>query len=498
MNIRTLIKRLLFVIFLCLLLCLYSVYTPTGKQTFYHYASSLVTHESGLLIELKYIDFTQFPTIRAIMNIEHKAKLILEGSVDINSLDIDYVLTSRCIASDVCEIDDNINIFGEAKGKFNQLNIVGEGEMLDGNVTYRFIKYNDKVEALKLLMRGVSSQKLLTLLGKEPFIKGEADVSIAFDVMQTDSKKGSITYDIKDNNFSGIPLNLHTKIDIMDMHHQFMIDLTSPYLQLSVTKGHYNQLHNTGDAFYTIDIKELSKLETLLGYPYKGSFYAMGEIEYNQHVRISGLSKSFGGMLDYLYEENGIHIMLEDSSFMEFMNLFELSPVLEAKTTGDLYYNLIENTFIANVILNQAQIVNRGLITEAKSKLGIDLSKEIFYNSPLDVSYHNDLLVADMQLKNKESHLFLTSVLLNLDRRSADGYFDFDIQKQAFSGKMFGCFDDLHVNLDFQKLIRYQMDKQLDALLGKKNRQVIEKIPMGETVKEVSAGMSASFIKVFF
>ena len=498
MRMRTMIKRLFFVTVPLLLLYLYVVHTPTGKQKFYHYASYFVSQQSGLCIDLKYIDFKQFPTIRAIMNIEHKAKLILEGSVAINSIDIDYVLTSRCIASDICEINDNINIFGEVQGKFDRLNIVGEGEMLDGNVTYSFIKYSNKVEALKLLMKGVSSQKLLTLLGKEPFIKGEADVTIAFDVMQTDSKQGSIIYDIKDNNFSGIPLNLHTKIDIMDMHHQFMIDLTSPYLALHLTKGHYDQFHNIGDAFYTIDIKEISKLKTLLGYPYKGSFYAMGEIEYNQHLRISGLSKSFGGMVDYLYENDGLHIILEDSSFMEFMNLFELPPVLEAKATGDLYYNFIQKTFIANTTLNEARIVNRGLIKEAKSKLGIDLSKEIFHKSLLDASYHNDLLIADVKLKNQESHLFLTSVLLNLEKDNADAYFDFDIQQQAFSGKLFGSFDALHVNLDMQKLMRYQMDKQLDALLGKKNRQVIEKIPMGETVKEVSTGMSASFIKIFF
>ncbi len=70
--------------------------------------------------------------------------------------------------------------------------------------------------------------------------------------------------------------------------------------------------------------------------------------------------------------------------------------------------------------------------------------------------------------------------------------------EEAFSGKVYGSIDDPKVNLDMQRLIKYQMNKQIDSMLGKKNREVMEKIPMGSAAKDVAAGMGASFMGIFF
>jgi len=43
------------------------------------------------------------------------------------------------------------------------------------------------------------------------------------------------------------------------------------------------------------------------------------------------------------------------------------------------------------------------------------------------------------------------------------------MQKQEFTGKVYGSIDDPKVNLNMQKLIQYQMDKQLDAMMGKQS-----------------------------
>jgi len=74
----------------------------------------------------------------------------------------------------------------------------------------------------------------------------------------------------------------------------------------------------------------------------------------------------------------------------------------------------------------------------------------------------------------------------------------FQMQKQEFSGKVFGSLDNPHVNLNMQKLIRYQMDKQVDKMIGKNNRKIMEKMPMGGVAKDMATDMGASFMKVFF
>ena len=76
--------------------------------------------------------------------------------------------------------------------------------------------------------------------------------------------------------------------------------------------------------------------------------------------------------------------------------------------------------------------------------------------------------------------------------------FDFKMQKQEFSGKVVGSLNDPDVDLDMHKLIQYQMDKQLDLIMGKKGRKLMEKMPMGGVAKGMAAGMGAGFVGMFF
>jgi len=464
----------------------------------YDYVSNTLSEKSGLHVEVQFINVQHYPQITTNIHIEKKAKLILTGFIDYTSLDMNYILTSHCIASEHCKIDDDINILGYAKGVFSKLNIEGKGKALDGNVSYSFLKYTEKVEDLNIVMNDVNSTKLLTLLGQEALIKGKAEVNVNFPLMGENTKHGSITYAVKDNNFSGIPLNLHTKIDIIDMKHTFSIDINSPYLSLKLIKGHYNQEKKLANVSYILDIQDLSKLENLLGYKYFGKFYARGEIKYDKYLHITGLSKSFGGMIDYLFEKDGLHVQLDAVSFQDFMTLFPYEPMLSAEATGEIFYNFRQKTMVLNSTLQNAKIIHTKLIDIIHNKSGVDLKREVFQDSILDASYHNGLLLGDIKLKNKKSYLFLSSILIDTNKNTLNTYFDVHMQRQAFSGKVYGSLDDPKVNLDMQKFIRYQMDKQLDSMVGEHNRERMEKIPMGSAAKDMATGMGASFMGIFF
>lgn len=143
-------------------------------------------------------------------------------------------------------------------------------------------------------------------------------------------------------------------------------------------------------------------------------------------------------------------------------------------------------------------VVHSKLIDVIHKKSGADMRKETFDSSILDAIYHNGLLLGDITLTNKKSHLFLTSILVDTNQSTINAYFDFKMQNQEFSGKVYGSLSDPDVNLDMQKLIRYQMDKQLDSMMGKKGRKFMEKMPMGGAAKGVAAGIGASFMGMFF
>jgi len=126
------------------------------------------------------------------------------------------------------------------------------------------------------------------------------------------------------------------------------------------------------------------------------------------------------------------------------------------------------------------------------------MSRETFDNCYLDLTYHNAVILGTLKLENKRSHVKLSSAKMDFTNNTVNAYFDFKMQKQEFTGKVYGSLYDPKVNLNMQKLIQYQMDKQLDAMMGKNNRKMMNKIPMAPMAKDMAAGMGASFIKVFF
>lgn len=480
------------------LVIFYFLFTPMGHQNIYHLISKELSQKTDLDIEIKSIDIIHYPQIHMVLNIEKKAKLTLWGQLDDIFIDMDYTLTSDCIATEHCHIDDEIRIKGRIKGPFAKLSITGKGKALDGNVSYSAIKYTDRAENIKLTMQDINSSKLFKLVGEEAIIQGKANANIVFSYIDEKHKNGVIIYDVKDHNFKGIPLNFSTKVLIKNENHSFTMDVTSPYLTLNINKGNYNQEEKKAHANYVLDIKDLTKLEKLIGYAYQGDFYARGELSYDNFFKVVGLSKSFGGMTRFNFEKDGLKIYLDNVSLQNITNLFSIPTMLTANATGNVYYNFIQETLVANTQLKNAKFIECNLVQAIRKKAGVNLLKEVFNDASLDLIYANEKIIGDLKLANDYSHLYLTSTKISTKENTINAYFDFKMQRQEFSGKVYGSLENPKVNLNMQKLVRYQMDKQVDKMIGKKSRKLMEKLPMGGVAKDVASGMGASFIKVFF
>ncbi len=492
------LKYFLYLLIFISLVLFYFLFTPLGQQSMYDFIGKKLSDTTDVKVEVKNIDIADYPQVRIILNLERKAKLTLWGKLNSTHIDMDYTLTSDCIATEHCHIADDIHIKGEVKGPFTKLSISGKGTALDGNVTYSSIKYTHRAEQIKLIMRDVNATKLLKLMGEDAIMHGKANVDIHFKHMDETTKKGTILYHVKDQNFKGIPLALSTKIAIVNEKHTFNIDISSPYLTLHITKGTYNQKEKKANAFYVLDVKDLTKLEKLLGNTYTGDFYARGVLSYDKFLNITGLSKTFGGMTEFTFEKDGLKIHLDKAKLESIMSLFPMPPMLTAYATGNIYYNFIQETWVVNTTLHNARFVEGNLARVIRNKADVNILKEVFNNANLDLIYHHDIIRGELTLANEHSHLYLKNTKIHTEQNSINAYFDFKMPRQEFSGKVYGSLDNPKVNLNMQKLVRYQMDKQVDKVIGKDGRKIMEQMPMGNVAKDMATDMGASFMKVFF
>ena len=480
----------------------YLLSTSLGNQNIYDYISYQLTQKADLNVTVTSINIDNYPYASIELNIEKKARFVFNGYIDSSKVDMNYTIISQCIATAICKIDDNIDIKGHIKGKYSHLQIDGIGKALDGNISYSATKFTDKAEDLILTMRDINSSKLLALLGQDALIRGKANIDVNFTLMQEDDKQGYFSYDIKDNNFSGIPLNLNTTVYIDKMKHSFTTLISAPYMEMNISNGEYDQSQKIAKSQYILDILDLSKLETLLGDKYKGRFYARGEIGYNQSLYIQGLSKSYGGILDFYFKDQKLKVKLDKVSFSDFMSVFPYPQMLKADTYGDIVYDFDKNSLKVDTKLKNSQFLPSQLVSIIYEKSGVNMLLERFDDSSIYATYQDSILLGDIKISNDNSHVFITSIKMDSNKNTVNAYFDFDMQQQAFSGKIYGLLKEPKVNLNMQRLIRYQMNKQLDSIMGKNTRKgmgkMMDSIPMANMAESVATETAASFIGMFF
>lgn len=425
-------------------------------------------------------------------------KLTLNGLINDSWANMDYALSASRFPSHVCTIEDDIDLTGHVNGLFSRLHISGEGKALDGHISYDGIKINDGLENFTLDMDGIHSVKLSTLLGQKTFPKGRADLHADFKYLAKENKKGTLIYSLEKSTLDKLPFSLHTQINVDNSKQTFAADITMANAEINITKGSRDTDANTTSAFYIIDVKDLAPFEKLFGYQYQGPFYAMGEATHHKHFKIQGLSKTFGGMLDFAYEKDILDIDLNDVSFKQFMGLFPVQILIDGDTTGKIKYDFIKKRMIVDTKLKNAKFLQSDLVSNIYKKADVNMLVEVFDDSTLEASYQNDILQGDLKLANDRGHFYLTNTIMNTNKNTINAYFDFKMQEEEFSGKVYGALDDPEVDLNMKKLIRHKMDEQMDSMVGKGNRKMMEKMPMGEAAKDAASGVAGGFMGIFF
>jgi len=429
--------------------------------------------------------------------IEKYYQLRFNGLVNETFMNMKYQLSAARLPGKKVTIIDDINLSGHINGSLSHLLVSGSGTAMEGNLTYSGIKRKESYENLMLDFKNIHALKLFTLLNYPTLPSGKADIQIRFSHIDNKTKNGSIDFTLKNGHYATLPLFLHTKAKIKNKYLTFIANAKLSTAEINLSKGAYNFENNQSKAFYTIHTKNLAPLSPLIG-KYKGPFNSSGEITYSKYLKIRGLSHTFGGMIDYLYKDNMLYMDLEKVSLKRVLGLYDSPKILDAKVNGNINFDHIQKKFLVRADLNNTRFLNSDLVQSIYKNSGVNMLKEVFPNSQLRASYQHKIVQGTLLLQNKKSHFYLKRAHINTEKNNINALFGLHMQGQEFSGKVYGSLSNPKVKLNMKKLIRYQMDKQLDSVIGKGNRKLIESMPMGEVAKDVATEVGGGFLDMFF
>ena len=422
----------------------------------------------------------------------------LDGVMNKSMINMTYTLGSHRLPSHICTIVNDVNISGYINGYWNLLHIKGKGDAIDGNVYFDFTKVDNRLEDVNINLTKVHAQKLFTLFGKPSYPHGWTNAKIKFKTLSKSRQNGDIFYSLSTSKILDTPFYLNSKINIDDNILSFKANIKLANNDINITKGRFDRDTNKTYMFYKADVRDVSRLEKIIKHKYYGSIYAIGEIFYDRELKVLGISKSFGGVLDYKYYKDNLNISLSDVYLKNILHIFDIPKLLDAKTSGEINYDFGSKKVEVDTKLNRGIFLPSKLSKTIHKKSGFDLEKEIFNNSSLYLTYQKGIVLGNLMLKNQSGSISLRETKIDIKRDKINAYFDFDMTKQKFSGKVYGRLSNPKVNLDMQKLIEFQMDNQLDNIMGKDNREMMENLPMGNVAKDIGTGMAGSFMGIFF
>ena len=424
--------------------------------------------------------------------------LTLNGLVNQKRTSMDYTLRAARFPSHLCTIVDDVNLSGHLSGPFKHLYIEGKGTALEGKVSFSGTQTKNTLEEVQVSMKDIHALKLSTLLGHPELPLGRAEIEAHFPTLSKKLQEGTIDYHLRNSMLFHLPFSLDTHVILKKNRQNFIANMKLSDAKITLTKGEHNATNNTSKAFYTINVSNLSSLKKLLGYPYKGSFDAVGEVKYDKAYTIHGLSKSFDGFTEFDYTNEHLAIDFDHASFKQVMHIFPYPSLLDAQTTGKVYYDFKKKKLIVDTLLKNAKFIHSEITDTIYKKSGINLLSETFDNSTLKLTHQNKTIVADLILKNDKSHVTLTHANIDTKHKTLHSYFDVNMQKEEFSGKIYGSLSHPKIDLNMQKLVRHEMDKQMDSVMGEGNRKLMDAMPMGTTAKDMASEIGGGFLDMFF
>ena len=424
--------------------------------------------------------------------------LKLNGLVNKEWASMDYALYSKRLPSHICTIVDDVNVSGHINGPFKRLHIAGKGIALDGNISYEALYREKHFEDVELNAQNIHALKLSTLLGYPQLPYGKGDLKAAFSYLSQKRQKGDIYYWLRDATLFNLPFTIDTRVKVRDKEQKFTANITLSNAKLTLTKGLHRADTGVSKTFYTLDVSDLTPFEALLGYKYHGAFYAVGTATYDREYLIHGLSKTFNGYTEFIYDKDVLKIDLSDVSFKRILALFPYPQLLDASTTGGIEYDFKKKKLRIRSKLKDVKFFYHKEMDTLYRKTDINLLKEKFSRASLDVDYQNNTVLGNIIMESNTSHLSLTNAQIDTKLKTINGYFDVKMQGKEFSGKVYGPLEKPKINLNMQKLIRHEMDKQLDSIMGESNRKMMENMPMGNAAKDMASGMGGAFMGIFF
>ena len=505
-------RKLLKYFFWLLSLLSIFIYSLLGTTLGNRFIGNLVEHHYNKKmknkIEVRSLNIKNYPHVLAEIKINNGAVLKLNGVANRDDMNISYRLQGDTFQWGRFSTLEAVDVKGSMQGKISALSIVGVGKIFNGHTNYTFTRTTKQFENLKVKLNEVDATSLQEFLKYDFKIEGATDVVMDFKYFSPLHKKGFATIHMKQGKIPKFSteqkVTLDSKIAYRDNIADFSVRIDSDAGTLQISNGLYNKSAKIIDAKYNAHIKELSYFKQFLKHQYHGQLDTIGELKYeSKKLALKGSTKTYGGLIEYAYKNHNIDMQFEKVSLSKLLLQLSFPALLSGKVNGVASYELQDKILLLNTKLKEVRFRRTKMTDTIYKVTKIDVLKDVYDDSMFTAGYQNSILTSYLKIDNGVNHLYLSDTKMNAKTNKITSNFEVFIDKQEFLGEIYGTLENPKVNLNMSKLIKYQVNKQIDNFFGmgkplnRKNTEIKLK-KMKNNFKHKIKQKAHSFLEDFF
>jgi len=428
------------------------LFTQTGNDIVKPYLKAELEKQTGLPVEVDLFKLRYDNTeLKIVVNNALNVNVISSFNLLDLSFDGTYTLYANNFIYHKMTLKE-ANINGEFKGTPSDILVNGKGTSFKAPLNYYLRILDGEAKEIRINLENMDLSNILVLAKQPPVAKGLVDANITIPTLL----KGKLNAHGKIL-FNGITFNddimkkvykvsmpeamkMHGIVDanLTDIQVMGSVAMQSNIANVNLKDVRFSRETKHISSNYMIDIMNLKSLSKLLRTKMDGAIILEGHLAKEEILKITGLSKSLGGEINYKVLDKNFSASIVAVPVKKMLNMFRFPAFVNANASGNFNYDLQNKTGNTKLALEEFRLASNTMTKSIKMMIQKDPTSITFGETSLEASINGDEINYTLMAKALDASITVDEATINKEKDTHNAKIEFAYNKFAIEGNIGG------------------------------------------------------------
>jgi len=378
------------------------------------------------------------------------------------------------------------NINGEFQGEYDNIYVNGKGNTFNAPINYYLRIVGGDAKRVTVQLKDMKLSDILEFAKQPAIAKGKVDANVSIPTLVKGDLNTHGIISLSGITFDDALMKKHYKVsmpktlqvdgiidaNLTDTQIIGGADMHSKLANVTLKNLHFNKESKHISSQYIVDILNLNALSDLLHTKLDGAILLEGEVEKQENLKVTGLTKSLGGEIHYQLIDNNLTSSIASVPVNNMLNMFRFPAFVDANASGKLTYDTKEKKGEIQLTLRDFKLASNKVTRSIKMMVLKDPASIVFGQSSLDAKIDGDQIHYTLIAKAHNASITVDEAIINKEVDSHNAKIAFAYDKFELQGNVDGSIRSPRIGfhkkglqeLDFMARIEREIKKILEQL----------------------------------